>query len=272
MPQALNGNRRQGVYWLLTIPDHDFEPYFPQECAYIKGQEERGSDTGFLHWQVMVVLRRKGSLSTIQGIFGERIHGELTRSNAANEYVWKEDTRVEGTQFEFGRLPMRRNNPADWDDIWNNAQRGLLEEIPANVRLQHYRTLRTIRADYAIPEAMVRQCFVFCGPTGTGKSRRAWEEAGLSAYPKDPRTKFWDGYRDQEHVVIDEFRGAIDISHMLRWLDRYPCLVEIKGSSTCLVATKIWITSNVHPDQWFPMMDDMTVAALMRRLQITVFE
>jgi len=29
------------------------------------------------------------------------------------------------------------------------------------------------------------------GTTGMGKSRRAWEEAGLNAYPKDPRSKFW---------------------------------------------------------------------------------
>lgn len=263
--------RRQGVYWLLTVPEDEFEPFHPEEVAYIKGQKERGDETGYIHWQILVVLRRKGSLSTIKGIFGNRCHAELSRSAAANEYVWKEDTRV-GEQFEFGQLPFKRNDAKDWDRIWESAKSGSIDEIPSDVRLQHYRTLRTIKADYAVPEAMVRQCFVFCGRTGTGKSRRAWEEAGLSAYPKDPRSKFWDGYRDQQHVVIDEFRGSIDISHVLRWLDRYPCLVEIKGSSTCLVATKIWITSNVHPDYWYPELDAATRDALLRRLEITVFE
>jgi hypothetical protein len=119
---------------------------------------------------------------------------------------------------------------------------------------------------------MERQVYVFTGRTGTGKSRRAWDEAGFSAYPKDPRSKFWDGYRDQKHVVIDEFRGGIDISHILRWLDRYPVLVEIKGSSTPLVAEKIWITSNLHPEQWYTDIDTETMNALLRRLQITVFE
>jgi len=33
-------------------------------------------------------------------------------------------------------------------------------------------------------------------------SKRAWEEAGLHAYSKDPRSKWWDGYRAQEHVII----------------------------------------------------------------------
>jgi len=33
------------------------------------------------------------------------------------------------------------------------------------------------------------------GRTGTGKSRRAWDLAGFGSYPKDPCTKFWDGYQ-----------------------------------------------------------------------------
>lgn len=263
--------RRQGVYWILTIPENDFNPYLPEECCYIKGQRERGEETGYVHWQVLTVLRRKGSLATIKGIFGDTVHAELSRSSASNEYVWKEDTRI-GDQFELGRLPFKRNDPKDWDRIWEDAKSGNIDAIPADVRLQHYRTLRTIKADFSVPQAMVRECFVFCGATGTGKSRRAWDEAGLSAYPKDPRTKFWDGYRDQEHVVIDEFRGSIDISHLLRWLDRYPCLVEIKGSATSLVANKIWITSNLHPEFWYPDLDQATREALMRRLEITYFE
>jgi len=112
---------------------------------------------------------------------------------------------------------------------------------------------------------------VYWGRTGTGKSRRAWDEAGLDAYPKDPRTKFWCGYREHENVVIDEFRGGIDISHLLRWFDRYPVVVELKGGATCLKAKTIWITSNIHPNDWYPELDDETKSALMRRLNITHF-
>lgn len=205
-------------------------------------------------------------------ILGTTGHVELSRSEAAEAYVWKEETRIAGTQFELGRKPLQRNNANDWDAIWEAAKSGAVLDIPANVRVQHYRTLRTIASDYSSPIALERQVFVFCGRTGTGKSRLAWDEAGFSSYPKDPRTKFWDGYRDQRNVVIDEFRGGIDISHLLRWLDRYPVLVEIKGSSTPLVAEKIWITSNIHPLNWYPDLDQETKDALMRRLQITEFE
>jgi len=266
-------SRRQGVYWLLTVPEDDFNPEDPlgEGVVYIKGQKEQGGQTGYVHWQLLVVLRRKGSLSTVKSIFGQRVHAELSRSSATNVYVWKEDTRI-GERFELGQLPYKRNDSRDWDRIWELAKTADIEEIPAEIRIQHYRTLRTIKADFAVPRAMLREVYVFCGRTETGKSRRAWDEAGMDAYPKDPRTKFWDGYRNQKHVVIDEFRGAIDVSHLLRWFDRYPCLVEIKGAATCLVAEKIWITSNIHPSYWFSDLDEATRNALLRRLQITVFE
>lgn len=93
----------------------------------------------------------------------------------------------------------------------------------------------------------------------------------MDSYAKDPRTKWWCGYKGQQHVIIDEFRGAIDISHMLRWLDRYPVYVEKKGGSTPLAATTIWITSNISPREWYPDVDEATMEALLRRLTITHF-
>lgn len=152
------------------------------------------------------------------------------------------------------------------------AKVGQFEEIPADILVRHYRTLRTIAGDFAKPLAIERSCVVFWGQTGVGKSRRAWEEASLEAYPKDPRTKFWDGYRGQEHVVIDEFRGGIDVAHLLRWLDRYPVIVEIKGASVTLNAKKIWITSNLKPRNWYPDLDAETFTALERRLEVIHIE
>lgn len=93
----------------------------------------------------------------------------------------------------------------------------------------------------------------------------------MEAYSKDPRTKWWDGYLGQSNVVLDEFRGTIDVAHILRWLDRYPVRVENKGGSLPLLATHFWITSNLDPRLWYPDLDDETLQALLRRLEITHF-
>jgi len=210
-------------------------------------------------------------LAGVRNIFGP-YHAELTRSSAALDYVWKEDTRVEGTQFELGRLAHKRNCKRDWDSIRELAKANRLDELDAGTFVTHYRTLKAIATDNLVAEPIERTVAVFWGATGTGKSRRAWAEASFSAFPKDPRTKFWCGYQGQAHVVIDEFRGGIDIGHLLRWLDRYPVIVEVKGGATALKATHIWITSNLDPRLWYPDLDQSTVDALMRRLTVTHFE
>jgi len=262
--------RRQGIFWILTIPQHGFTPYLPPQCAYIVGQLERGEQSGYCHWQVMVGFKQKQSLNGVRAVFGD-VHAELSRSSAADTYCQKEETRVPGTEFELGIKSFCRNSKVEWESVWSAAKSGDFSGIPANVRVVNYRTLRTISADYSETRGMERECVVFWGKTGSGKSRRAWEEAGLEAYSKDPRTKFWCGYHAQENVVIDEFRGGIDVSHLLRWLDRYPVRVEVKGSSKPLVAKKIWITSNLSPVMWYPMLDEETLAALMRRMVVTEF-
>lgn len=260
----------QARYWIGTIPHHGFTPYPVPGTTYMAGQLERSNDTQYLHWQLLVYFDRKRTLSFVRGLFGP-YHFEPSRSSAIEQYVWKTDTHVPNTRFEFGRKALKRNSSTDWDSIWTSATTGDIASIPADVRFRHYSTIRKIASDHATAKPLEKQVFVFWGTTGTGKSTRAWNEAGMDAYAKDPRTKWWDGYRGQEHVVIDEFRGTIDIAHMLRWLDKFPVCVEIKGASVPLCATKIWITSNLSPDQWYPDLDSETKQALRRRLQVTHF-
>lgn len=261
----------QGRYWLATIPHYGYTTYLPPECQYIRGQLERAPSTGMLHWQLIIYFDIKRTLSFVKKLFGP-YHFELSRSSAVESYVWKEHTAVAGTAFELGIKSLRRNSSIDWDIIWSHAVAGRLESIPPDVRVRHYSTLRKITSDHATAMGIERQVQVFWGNTGTGKSKRAWEEAGLEAYPKDPRTKWWDGYQGHENVVIDEFDGTVDICHVLRWFDRYPVLVEIKGATVPLKANKIWITSNIDPRLWYiGKATPEQIQALMRRIQITHF-
>jgi len=254
-------------YWILTLPYYAYTPFKHSACKYVRGQLELAS-SGFLHWQMVVILNTPQRRTFVKSLFGDEVHAEPTRSSAALEYVWKDETSVAGTRFELGTAPISRSSTKDWDAIRSSAMAGELDSIPSDVYIRCYNSLKRIAVDHSKPVAIERTITVFYGPTGTGKSRRAWREAGLDAYPKDPNTKFWDGYNGHKHVVIDEFRGVINISNVLRWFDRYPVLVEIKGSSSVFRAEKIWITSNLHPDQWYPELDDQTRAALKRRLNI----
>jgi len=185
----------QGLYWLLTIPHAHFLPYLPPDCAYIAGQLESGDNSGFVHWQLLVAFHRKVRLAAVKKTFGQQCHAELSRSAAAREYVWKDDTAIPNTRFELGEFKLRRNSAADWDAVKSAAIAGNLDAIPSDIYVRNYNSLRRIATDHLQPIGIVRDVCVYWGRTGAGKSRRAWDEAGFGAYPKDPRTKFWDGYR-----------------------------------------------------------------------------
>lgn len=181
--------------------------------------------------------------------------------------------KLRSRRWEWGHVPVRRNNQTDWDLIKKKAKDGRLDSpsIPASIFCCNYTALKKIKMDFMKGVAEERKCNVFWGETGTGKSRLAWEQAGLDAYPKTPTTKFWDGYQGESNVVIDEFTGQVEITHLLRWLDRYPVLVEQKGSGCVLRATKFWITTNVSPMNWYTVAPLEQVDALMRRLTIWHF-
>ena len=61
------------------------------------------------------------------------------------------------------------------------------------------------------------------GDSGTGKTSGIYNLYGFeNVYRVTDYKNPWDGYSGQDVVVFEEFRGEIEISKMLIWLDIYP--------------------------------------------------
>ena len=267
---------QQGRFVLCTIPAAAWSPptgEFPIEglLRYLKGQQEMGA-SGFHHWQVLAAFKKKVTITRAKLSFCAEAHIEFTRSEAADDYVHKDDTAVPGTRFEIGTKAIKRQSCNDWQQIWDDATTGNLGAIPADIRIRSYHTLKRIAKDHAQAEFRPSvSCSVFWGVTGSGKSHKMFEDAGPNAYIKSSTTKWWDGYSGQETVILDEFRGNISIEHMLKWLDKYPCYVEEKGGQLPLRATRFYIASNLDPRQWWVGLDKPTIEAFLRRVHVTHF-
>lgn len=100
---------KQGVFWILTVPESNqsavriIRSWEDDGCRarngvrWAKGQHEMGGATGYRHIQLCVAWESKQSLRQVQKVLGRGIHAEVTRSAAAEEYCWKEETRIPGT-------------------------------------------------------------------------------------------------------------------------------------------------------------------------------
>lgn len=263
---------KQFRFFLLTIPFDDWKQ--PEQLAddlrCLRGQAECGRGTaedessGYKHWQIVAHFKSAVTLTRAKESFCPTAHIEPSRSSAANEYVFKDETYIHGTRFQLGKPALNRKSAKDWESIYEAAKEGKFDDIPKDVLIRSYSQLKRISVDNIKPEGIEKLVYVYWGETGAGKSRKAWELAP-NAYPKDPRTKTWDGYQGEENVIIDEFRGGIDIGHILRWLDRYPVIVDVKYSATVLRCKTIYITSNLNPDYWYQNLDRESLDALRRR-------
>jgi hypothetical protein len=74
----------------------------------------------------------------------------------------------------------------------------------------------------------------YYGPTGCGKTRRAYEEAVLGTFWFSSNNLQWfDGYCGQQTAVFDDFRpDHCSFSFLLRLLDIYPLQVPVKHGFT----------------------------------------
>ena len=90
---------------------------------------------------------------------------------------------------------------------------------------------------------------LYWGDPGTGKTHKAFEE-NPDAFILD--SNWFDGYKGEECIIIDDFRSWIPLHRMKRMLDKYPLFVDVKGSRVPARWKKCVITSNHPVEDWWP--------------------
>lgn len=262
--------QKQGIYWIVTLScrEHAAQPQLEDsdKLQWLLGQKEIG-EGGYEHWQFVCSFKTKQRLAAVKKVW-RTAHFELCRSVAAEAYVTKEETRVPGSEFELGEKALKANSKVDWAKQKAFAVLGDLDSIDAGVYIRNYSSLRRIATEHLRPKYRGKQeVNVYWGVSGSGKTHRVFQEAGEVFYIKSSTTKWFDSYRGEENIIMDEFTGTMDIVHLLKWLDSYPLTVEVKGGQVVLNSKKWWITSNINPDEWYQgKATDEQCAALRRRM------
>lgn len=256
--------------------------FLQRESKYSIFGYEKAPDTGTPHLQGFFILKRRHTFNSVRDLLGSRFHLEGARGTARQNRKYCSKS---GTFVETGEIPAegRRTGSTRADVARSFVERlgegssGLsqfADEYPDQWYFHGSQLLRNAQSlvpPIERPDVAVEWVH---GAPGVGKSRYAHAKYP-NAYIKEPRTKWWNGYLQEKEVIIDDFGpGGIDINHLLRWFDRYKCLVECKGGMLALHATKFIVTSNFRPSEIFKWGDEVNpqLPALLRRVSITFME
>lgn len=112
------------------------------------------------------------------------------------------------------------------------------------------------------------------GPTGTGKSREAFKNFHPSTHYVVPNDNgWWDGYCQQETVIINDFRGKIPYDELLQLVDRYPYSVKRRGREPMPFMSKtVLITSSLSPQEVYHNREaNDSIEQLLRRFEVVEF-
>lgn len=262
--------------WILVLNNYSDDEYerirvsVDTECGFWIIGKEVGKN-GTPHLQCYLQFRTRKTLAGCKRLFGSRIHAEIARGSPDQNrrYCAKEGDYVEGGTIS---CQGKRNDLADFvisakkGASWEEA----LEAHPT-ILARYGKFADRVLTKYSIPRTWDVHVVVYWGETGTGKSRRAFEEA-QNPYVHSGG-QWFDGYQGEADVIFDDFGGSeFKLTYLLKLLDRYPMRVPVKGGFANWVPRRIFITSNYCPKDWYPSAKDEHVKALFRRIhKVVVF-
>lgn len=141
-----------------------------------------------------------------------------------------------------------------------------IESILLNDPMMYHtygRTLEKIQHTMYLERSTQPTVYWFYGPAGSGKTRKA-VSIDPDYYIKDPSTKWWNNYKQQHTIILDDFRrDDMTLANLLRITDRYKCDVEYKGGVIPLNSPVIVITCDEGPHSYWQGND---LAQIKRRL------
>lgn len=244
-------------------------------------------ESGTRHLQGLICFPRRQRFSQVRAYFSDlggtfsTAHIETMRGTLkqAEAYVQKEATRDPSNPEVVvgGDRPSSQGARTEMEEIVRGLkagekESGLLDLDPENYIRFSTGIKRAVQIrDKALKRTWKTQVFWLYGPTGTGKSKFCFDVTNYCAYVKNPSHNWWDMYEGDENIIIDDYRtNMCTFSELLRLFDRYPMQLQVKGSSTNMLAKRIFVTTPKNPyDTWCTRSDE-DLQQLIRRITAVV--
>ena len=255
--------------WSLNTPEV-YEKY-QKLIQFIAWGEERTALNGKEHHQVFMVLKKATTnspncIKRISSWFGNA-HVEVVKGSLQQniDYINKE-----GVFHERGIKPVQGKR-TDLESLTRAIMDGetTMDEIMIEHPYFHHQfknhlqavSVKYLKKVQKTKVGVARKGIWYYGPTSAGKSWRAFNKpypylAFDTHYQKSLDQYWWDNYKNQQTVVIDEFRrdnkAGIKYSNLLSLVDETSAVVPLKYVDAYpMMSERIVITCNRHPKEVF---------------------
>lgn len=247
---------------------------------YLVFQLEIG-ENGTPHVQGYCELDGQKSFKQLKDMYpAMHIERRYATASQAASYCRKEDTRAPGSAsgpWEYGTISSqgRRKDVETFRDAIKEGQTmsELLDSHPQQVA-QFPKFMNVVKSTMPKQIRLDLRVEVHYGDAGTGKTRQAFERfPDLYRVPVTQKNSIWfDGYLEDEVLLLDDFSGEFALKSLLNILDIYPVQVPIKGGFASLEAKRIIITTNKAPQDWYDWTNrSKQKLALFRRFHKLVY-
>lgn len=255
-PVGIFFNKTMRTRWIPSFTSFlDTEPHFDETLVkFLSFGLETCPKTGKKHYQGCAYFYDKVSPSMAQKIL--KIPKQHIENIPRHDDKMKaiKYTQKEGNFKQFGIIP-EQGKRTDLDQIKNEIVAGKkVDEIILERPMMYHQYGRTLDRIETIMlrkkwRSWMTKGIWYFGKTGVGKSRKVFEDYDPEqVYEKNLTEDFWDGYKGQPIVILNEFRGQIKFEELLDLVDMHPKRVKIKGKEPVpFLAKEVRITSSLHP-------------------------
>lgn len=282
---------RSYCFTLNNYSEQELKQVQETECSYLVfGKEVGESGTphlqGFVHF---INPRTITGLKRVKGLGrahfevavapkkaieyckkGEQSHEEFVKEgvNGANygknADVFEKGAFEQGARNDLKKVYEEVKNGKSVDDVAWDDPSSFDAASKTLLKLEDIRLRKLRRSE------MTQGVWVF-GGTGVGKSEWAFEQGGESFYVYPYDNDWWDGYKCEECVIIDEFRGQLPYNVILRMVDKHPNFYVRRRCREPMpfVSKKVIITSSLPPWKVFKNLDAQdSLNQLYRRFKV----
>ncbi len=254
---AGESSRSRGWCFTIFSLDRDTVPTFP-DCDYSIAGRETAPDTGRFHWQAYAHWPTLRSFEQTKELF-PGAHIEKAKGSPQQNRVYCS----KGGDFEETGTAPRQGGRSDLISLCAMLSAGATPATiarihPGHVLRLHGRFQGYLDAIAQPPRSREVDVQVYWGVTGSGKTRKVIDNnPDVFLVPHwDGKTIWFDGYRGQDAILFDDFDGSLDFRLLLHVTDWYTRQYPVKGAFIVSRWTKVFITSDRHPRDWYTRVEN----------------